>query len=263
MAVTLRRAVVTAAAAAATAAAGEGSVSIAMVDPQTPAPVPLYDCFAEYDMWGTAWSPDWKAWCCANERRGCPSTTTTTATTSTRTSSTLTQTKTLTRTNTETTTTPKTTTKMRAPAATGCEVSCELKGVAAKCSERIAWSTQHETNHEKAPCEAAHVLVISQCPSCGNCTSQAAGCEHEDKDKDFLFKKKLQQKFAEPSSRVGQANTSSLAFVAGLASLAVVGSFAAAVAAARRGGRRQGSVRGAWLAMEDEAHDRTAASANE
>jgi len=35
-----------------------------------PLPDP-YNCDVEYDTWKTAWTPDWAAWCCLHQKRGC------------------------------------------------------------------------------------------------------------------------------------------------------------------------------------------------
>ena len=34
-----------------------------------------YDCEAGYSNWQDGWSDDKKAWCCDNEKKGCPETT--------------------------------------------------------------------------------------------------------------------------------------------------------------------------------------------
>jgi len=57
---------------------------------------------------------------------------------------------------------------------------CFYKGVDSSCRSRIQWAAGHEkegTAGEKAPCEAAHVLVISQCDECGGCKMEDAQCE--------------------------------------------------------------------------------------
>merc|ERR1712060_1048262 len=80
-----------------------------------------------YDSWQTAWTPDWKAWCCENEQRGCPSTTTTT---------------------TVTTSTATTTSKE------GCDAVCAYHGANATCIDRVHWASTYKTNHKENPCEA-------------------------------------------------------------------------------------------------------------
>jgi len=144
---------------------------------------PRYDCFAEYDVWQTAWTPDWKAWCCKNELRGCPSTTTTTATSSTSTQTTTTRTST----STETTTTTE---------GMGCDAICELDSLNATCGERIRWVTTHDDKDKKKPCAAARALVLWECDICGGCSLKAAGCESEEEehkeerqDRTFMFRK--------------------------------------------------------------------------
>jgi len=48
----------------------------------------------------------------------------------------------------------------------------------ATCGSRIKWASQHLTLHDQSVCEAAVVVVISDCPDvCGGCTAAASGCE--------------------------------------------------------------------------------------
>jgi len=128
-------------------------------------PVARYDCDVEYDMWKTAWTPDWKAWCCQNRQRGCPSTTTETRTTSTSTPTTTTSTTTTTTTTTED---PE-----------SCNAFCTFDNVNATCSARIAWAV----SQLKFSCHAAHKLVLKQCNSCALCSMKLASkiqeCEAE------------------------------------------------------------------------------------
>jgi len=47
------------------------------VDPVTPEESSKpYDCEAGYSNWEAGWSEDKKSWCCSNEQKGCPETTT-------------------------------------------------------------------------------------------------------------------------------------------------------------------------------------------
>jgi len=131
-------------------------------------PVPRYDCDAEYEMWRTAWTPDWKVWCCQNKQRGCPSTTTATQTTSTSTP---------TSTTTTTSTTSSTTEDKEA-----CEAFCKFDSINATCSARIAWAV----SHTQVSCKAAHKLVLKQCKPCALCSmhlvSKIKECEAELQD---------------------------------------------------------------------------------
>mmetsp|Transcript_22847 Transcript_22847/g.63896 ORF Transcript_22847/g.63896 Transcript_22847/m.63896 type:complete len:183 (-) Transcript_22847:293-841(-) len=108
-------------------------------DSTTPFTLPLYDCSVEYDLRETAWSPDWQAWCCEHEARGCRSTTTTTHTTSTPTSTTRTSTS---RTSTSRTFTSRT---MTTTTVETCHELCPVDGVSATCAARLLWAAQHET----------------------------------------------------------------------------------------------------------------------
>lgn len=72
-----------------------------------------------------------------------------------------------------------------------CDASCELEGVVATCSQRIEYATQHETHNEVSPCEAAHVVVMSQCPSCAFCSSRDV-CQVQG---DSTFMARLSKKF--------------------------------------------------------------------
>jgi len=172
-------------AAVASAEIGVQMVTSAHGVPEAP---PRYDCFAEYDMWETAWTPDWKAWCCENELRGCPSTKTTTATSSTSTQTTTTRS---TRTSTSTATTTSTSTR-----GLGCDAICEVHDVNATCGERIRWVTTHDDQDARKPCKAARTLVLSECSICGGCSMEEAGCEsekeerkEEKQERTFMFRK--------------------------------------------------------------------------
>jgi len=170
------------AAAVASAESGVQMITDANGVPEAP---PRYDCFAEYDMWRTAWTPDWKAWCCENELRGCPSTSTKTATSSTSTQTTTTRSST----STETATTTST-------KGLGCDAICELHNVNATCGERIRWVKEHDDRDAKKPCHAARTGVISECSICGGCSLDDAGCEsekeehkEEKQERTFMFRK--------------------------------------------------------------------------
>lgn len=180
--------------------------------------LPLYDCHAEYDMWKTAWTPDWKAWCCEHEQRGCPSTTTTTATSSTATT-TVTSTSTATSTRTSTSTATTTTSEGE-----GCDAVCEFQGVNASCADRVRWAATHETSDKKSPCEAAHDLVLSQCSICGGCSLKAAGslCSADEGHAEAKQEKsmKFRQKFQEPAASSSQIGSTSSSHRAGLGFLA-------------------------------------------
>jgi len=140
----------------------------------------LYDCDAELFDWKHLWTPEWKAWCCANEQKGCPSTSTSTGTSTTQTTTTVT-------TVTETSTTRTTTTINL------CEASCPVDDTVATCKERIRWATTHETAQDATPCDAALALLATQCPeACGECVQAASAhmwCEADastEKDMHFL-----------------------------------------------------------------------------
>mmetsp|Transcript_12817 Transcript_12817/g.33254 ORF Transcript_12817/g.33254 Transcript_12817/m.33254 type:complete len:330 (+) Transcript_12817:71-1060(+) len=116
----------------------------------------LYDCGVELEVWETAWTPEWKAWCCEHGERGCPSTSTTTRTTSTGTSTTVSM-----------------------PEGVACDSLCEVDGVSAMCKDRIVWASQHEMKDAKLPCQASLRLVKVQCSICSWCSVAAAGCAAE------------------------------------------------------------------------------------
>eukprot|EP00428_Durinskia_dybowskii_P015399 CAMPEP_0170213700 /NCGR_PEP_ID=MMETSP0116_2-20130129/6476_1 /TAXON_ID=400756 /ORGANISM="Durinskia baltica, Strain CSIRO CS-38" /LENGTH=259 /DNA_ID=CAMNT_0010464255 /DNA_START=64 /DNA_END=843 /DNA_ORIENTATION=+ len=152
----------------ATAATPEMPAALAQLPPQTQfqmEPLPLYDCDAEYEMWRTAWTPDWKEWCCRHRQRGCPTTTTVTQTSSTSTIS---------------TTTTSTTTTSSTEDEEACEAYCDFENVNATCSSRIAWAV----SHTQVSCSAAHKLVLNQCSSCALCSMHLVAkikeCEAEE-----------------------------------------------------------------------------------
>jgi len=285
-----------------------------------------YDCNAEADIWEWAWTPDWKAWCCVNEAKGCPKTTTppptttvitttlpstktaTTTVTATHTSTlttTMTSTATVTGTATSTKTTtvapttkktttvapttkktttaiettrqpepsvhdhatskasvptsrptatvhattsrpeatktvitttpPPTTTVITTTAKTsstseiatpdaGCESACVILGEAATCQARIS-EMEKQMQHESAPCPAAHVVVMSQCSSCGTCLFKNVKCaSKKGVSKSFGHHMFMYKKFSEmPVEVTGEHGVqhSPLVFAAtiGLASL--------------------------------------------
>jgi len=41
----------------------------------------------------------------------------------------------------------------------------------------MKWSSVHEFNKEKSPCEAAQVIITMQCDFCGDCSTADAGCD--------------------------------------------------------------------------------------
>lgn len=51
-----------------------------------------------------------------------------------------------------------------------------LLGDSATCQSRISYAEMHTTAHEDAPCPAAHVVVMSQCESCGECHFKDVTC---------------------------------------------------------------------------------------
>jgi len=281
-----------------------------------------YDCDAEADIWEWAWTPDWKAWCCAHESKGCPptstATTTTVTTTTVPTTSTITSTetttettsKTATQTYTQTLTTsiivtqtpaptttqtntrtktrtmrpealhsqqptdaapasdpvsspsrpvksaaqpakgrtrattkeskPTTTPSLSTPqpeeassesdkAATsepddGCNSNCVILGESATCQSRISWVEAHQTQHESAPCPAAHVVVMSQCEACGKCLfkkvkcASSAGVSKSLGEHTFMYRKYLQ----EPSGAIDVAPARPRGLVWAVVSLGIV-----------------------------------------
>jgi len=89
----------------------------------------------------TSWEEKQKTWCCQHEHRGCPG-------------------------------------DAAAPTnATGCDTHCSYSGKIATCKARVYWASTHQFLNEKDACVSGHKLVLSQCPSCGNCTLHDAGCK--------------------------------------------------------------------------------------
>lgn len=58
----------------------------------------------------------------------------------------------------------------------GCQSDCVIMGEHANCQDRITWVEEHQTGDEIAPCPAAHVMVMSQCASCGTCQFKDVVC---------------------------------------------------------------------------------------
>mmetsp|Transcript_49859 Transcript_49859/g.161336 ORF Transcript_49859/g.161336 Transcript_49859/m.161336 type:complete len:250 (+) Transcript_49859:74-823(+) len=143
-----------------------------VVEPGTSLELKLYDCHAEYAMWESLWTPDWKAWCCEHESRGCPSTST--ATTTTRT------------TTTRTTTTVNATIEVE-----HCNQKCTFAGVTATCSARVLWASKFETKDQKNPCRAAHTKVLDECDMCGSCELKFAGCGEGDTEEEHPSEKQM------------------------------------------------------------------------
>jgi len=71
---------------------------------------------------------------------------------------------------------------------------CEIEAFNATCRSRIAWTEMHTTKDESAPCPAAHVMVMSTCPSCGTCQFEDVKCISKrgvskmDMASDFMYK---------------------------------------------------------------------------
>lgn len=57
----------------------------------------------------------------------------------------------------------------------GCQSDCVILGEHGSCQSRITLEEQHR-NQESAPCPAAHVVVMSQCDSCGKCLFKDVTC---------------------------------------------------------------------------------------
>merc|ERR1740121_1288071 len=58
----------------------------------------------------------------------------------------------------------------------GCASDCIILGEHATCQGRLSWIEEHQTNEENAPCPAAHVVVMSQCETCGTCLFRDVVC---------------------------------------------------------------------------------------
>lgn len=121
-------------------------------------PLRLYDCNAEYEFWETLWTPDWKAWCCEHESRGCTptpapvqasSSTSTSTGASTRFNSTI---------GSKAGETPQT-----------CGQDCELGGRRTSCAEQMRWAYRHQTANASDACKAAYEWVAARCQACESC----------------------------------------------------------------------------------------------
>lgn len=55
----------------------------------------------------------------------------------------------------------------------GCDAECEVDGLSSPCEKRIRWAAANLMEKQDSPCEAAHVLVVTQCKSCGNCQKES------------------------------------------------------------------------------------------
>lgn len=105
------------------------------------------------------------------------------------------------------------------------------------------WASRHATNQEANACEAAAVLVISDCPDeCGGCTAAAAGCV-VGSDLDLVFKRYEEvPESTLPQPLVGRQS------VLAMAGVALVGG--AVIATRVRGRARRGSY--SDLLVEDD-----------
>lgn len=136
-------------------------------------PPPAYDCSVGFENWEQLWTPDWKAWCCQNEQKGCPSTSTPAMAT--------TGTPTLTVTQRNSTTLPRVaSTQSRAIttiAKNPCDKHCVVKDLNATCRARIYRASTHEAKDATSPCVVAVGLVSSECGDvCSDCTLETYGC---------------------------------------------------------------------------------------
>jgi len=152
----------------------------------------LYDCSAEWAYWQTAWTPEWKAWCCEHHKKGCPTTWPSTAT--------VTETQTATATTTATTTATVTQTGTTTTTMAPCDQDCVVDGMAASCTARVQWTSKHMTASEENSCEKAYAMVLSQCSAeCSSCNLEQAGCAVPADDLQF------RQKFEQPAVQVQSA----------------------------------------------------------
>lgn len=82
-----------------------------------------------------------------------------------------------------------------------CDNMCTVKGLALKCGERILAARTHKTRKDKAPCKAAHAVVMSGCSAeCGLCSIEAAHCKDKTTQEPHSFLE-VREKFEE---RAGQ-----------------------------------------------------------
>eukprot|EP00418_Pyrodinium_bahamense_P059511 CAMPEP_0179186740 /NCGR_PEP_ID=MMETSP0796-20121207/92632_1 /TAXON_ID=73915 /ORGANISM="Pyrodinium bahamense, Strain pbaha01" /LENGTH=685 /DNA_ID=CAMNT_0020890753 /DNA_START=81 /DNA_END=2136 /DNA_ORIENTATION=+ len=57
-----------------------------------------------------------------------------------------------------------------------CETDCSFSGRTATCKARVFWAATHQFRDAPDTCEQAMRLVQGQCPVCGKCTQEQAGC---------------------------------------------------------------------------------------
>lgn len=125
----------------------------------------------------------------------------------------------------------------------GCQKECEIMGESATCQSRITWTEMRKTKDEDAPCPAAHVVVLAQCESCGECLFQSVKClnqrgiSHDHNKHTFMYKF--------DDTRKATLSTSSGFALVGSFSLMALGLFSTLTALAmmlvrqwRRGGTR-------------------------
>jgi len=108
------------------------------------------------------------------------------------------------------------------------------------------WVSVHVTQNEANACEAARVLVTSDCPfECGACKPAAAGCSSgEDED---MFLKRYDGAIPTVASRLAVGQCAMFAFVG-----AVVG-VATAVTALARGQRARRAAYSDELLVQEQA----------
>jgi len=129
----------------------------------------LYSCEVGKDFWETAWTPDWKAWCCLQHPPlGCPETSTITETSSTATTTTATTTATKTSSSSTWTWTSTTTATQNS-----CDLTCDYGQKSATCGDRIQFASGSSTASRPDLVQAAQELVASQCDICSACTPDA------------------------------------------------------------------------------------------
>merc|ERR1711920_678868 len=68
-----------------------------------------------------------------------------------------------------------------------------------------SWIELHQTNEESAPCPAAHVVVMSQCESCGTCLFKDVVCKTKTGVSKSLGQHTFMYKYAEDESQEGAA----------------------------------------------------------
>lgn len=102
-----------------------------------------WDCDFNMASWGASWSDEKKGWCCLNKHVGC-------------------------------TTTPS----LLPPAqlAATCSADCSYNGQSHTCGERIQFAAAHQFVGRPDACNAAQMLVVSECWFCSGCPLSATGC---------------------------------------------------------------------------------------